>query len=149
MRLKSLLIPSLLRVCAGGAAAAQSYLVTVQPAGRPDGYQKLERAEAVIGTTPLVIWRNYALNPDCTPTGSAQLRVVHTPEHGTVTISDEPFYPNYPRSNVRFDCDKQRVPGNRAIYTAAAGFNGHDRVVLEGTTGSGVVNRIAIDITVR
>ncbi len=148
MRFKSVLIAGVLAALAG-AAMAQSYLVTVKPAARPDGYQKLERAEAVIGSTPLVVWRNYDLNPDCTPTGGAQLRVVHTPEHGAVTISDEPFYPNYPRSNVRFDCDKQKTPGNRAIYTAAAGYNGHDRLVLEGTVGTGVVNRISVDITVR
>ena len=147
---KILIISAVLTTVTASTATATDYYISVRPANQhQDGYQKLDISEAVMGGASQPVWSNFALNPDCSATGGAMLRVVHPPEHGTVEISSEPFYPNYPQHDVRYACNSQKSPGNRAIYTAAAGYLGRDRVVLEGTLGKGVVRRIAIDIDVK
>jgi len=147
--MKEAILGFLLAIAALSPAGAEDYLVHIQPLRAEGGYKKVETSEAVIGAAPLVVWRNSSLNPDCSSTGDASLRIVHPPEHGTAVISTEPFYPNYAKGNVRYACNTQKTPGNRAIYTASVGYVGRDHLVLEGSTGSGTVRRISVTIDVR
>jgi hypothetical protein len=130
-------------------AAADDYYLSIRPVHSGGGYQKTDISEAVLGSAPLTVWRNFSLNPDCTSTGDARLRIVHPPEHGSLSISTEPFYPSFSIGNVRYACNKQKAPGNRAIYTAADGYVGRDHLVLEGSNGNGTVRRISVTIDVR
>jgi hypothetical protein len=41
------------------------------------------------------------------------------------------------------------VPGRQVYYTAAPGFSGHDRVVLEGTSDDGTMRHVTVDVDVR
>jgi hypothetical protein len=136
-------------VVCGAPAAAADYYLSIHPIHSQGGYQKTEVSEAVLGSAPLTVWRNFSLNPDCTSTGQAILRIVHPPEHGSFSISTEPFYPSFSIGNVRYACNKQKAPGNRAIYTAGEGYVGRDHLVLEGSTGTGTVRRISVTIDVR
>ena len=139
-------------VLASGAFAAQPsrYLVTVKPVGPAVGYQKLSVAKAVIGSTPIRVWANTAIDPDCSAqTPGATLTIVQPPSHGTAEVKDEPYFAAFPPGNPRSACNSRKVPGHQAFYTAAAGYTGHDRMVLQGSSPNGAVRRIAVDITVR
>lgn len=136
----------------GSGALAQSsrYVVTVHSAASATGYTKVNVARAAIGGTPIRIWANTAIDPDCSVHApGAALTILEQPRHGAAEIRDEPYFAAFPSANPRSACNDRKVPGHQAFYTAASGFKGHDRMVLQGSSPDGLVRRIAVDITVR
>ena len=137
----------ILACAAGLAIAADASAQTHLPAS---GYQRLHVGKAVIGSTPVRIWANAAINPDCSvQTPGATLTILEPPAHGAAVIKDEPYYAAFPPANPRSACNNRKVPGHQAFYTAASGYTGHDHMVLQGSSPDGAVRRIAVDITVR
>ncbi|HKR89980.1 MAG TPA: hypothetical protein VJS38_17570 [Phenylobacterium sp.] len=137
---------------AGGPAWAQSraYVVTVAPAPQVRGFDKLHISKAALGGAEISLWSNTAIDPDCTEHApGATLRIVEAPAHGTARISDDPLYLAFPPGNPRSACNDRKIPGHEAFYSAAAGYTGHDKVVLEGSSPGGRVRRITVDILVR
>lgn len=141
-----------LAIGAGAAIAAQpkQYVVTVKPAGHPSGYEKLNVAKAVVGSAPIRVWANTAIDPDCSAhVPGAELTILQPPSHGTAVVKDEPYFAAFPPANPRSGCNNRKVPGHQAFYTAVSGYTGHDHMVLQGSSPDGAVRRIAVDITVR
>jgi hypothetical protein len=137
-------------VATGAMAQAQRYQVTVSSVATPSGYEKLHVDRAAIGSTPIRIWANTAIDPDCTAhQPGATLTVLEPPAHGTADVKNEPYFAAFPPANPRSACNSRKVPGNQAFYTAAAGYTGHDRLVLQGSSPDGAVRRITVDVTVR
>ena len=138
-------------VFASGASAQPSrYVVTVAPVGSASGYQRLHVAKAVVGSAPIRVWANTAIDPDCSAHApGAALTILEPPAHGAAVVKDEPYFAAFPPANPRSACNDRKVPGHQAFYTAASGFKGHDRMVLQGSSPDGAVRRIAVDITVR
>jgi hypothetical protein len=124
-------------------AQTQRFEVTVNPTGKTEGYGKISIDKAAIGSAPT------AVEPDCSPRGQTTLTVVKPPEHGTVQISDEPFFYAFATNTPYAACSQKKVQGHRAFYTAAAGYTGDDRVVLQGSQPDGYVRRITVNISVR
>ncbi|WP_165185123.1 hypothetical protein [Caulobacter soli] len=139
-----------LAIVSGAAAQPGRYVVTVKPAASATGYEKLSVARAAVGSTPIRIWANTAIDPDCSAHApGATLTILQPPSHGTAVVKDEPYFAAFPPTNPRSACNSRKVPGNQAFYTAASGYAGHDRMVLQGSSPDGAVRRIAVDITVR
>lgn len=139
-----------LAVVAGASAQPGRYQVTVSPAAPTSGYQKLSIAKAVVGSTPIRVWANTAIDPDCSVHApGATLTILEPPAHGAAVVRDEPYFAAFPPANPRSACNSRKVPGHQAFYTATAGYAGHDRMVLQGSSPDGAVRRIAVDITVR
>ena len=138
--------------CLSVPAAAQEsrYLVVVHPMARGEGYQKVSVSAATIGAAPIVVWRNVAIDPDCTARApGATLAVTVQAMHGTAVVDETPDYHAFPPANPRSACNTRKLPGHRAVYAAAPGFTGKDRFVLLGSTGAGVVRRITVTVDVR
>jgi hypothetical protein len=131
-------------------AQAAQYQVSVTPQSRPHGFEKLTVSKAAVGSTPIRIWYNTAIDPDCSvhPPG-ATLTILEPPAHGAATVSDEPFYAAFPPANPRAVCNDHKVPGHQAFYTAASGYAGRDRMVLQGSSPDGRVRRVEVLIDVR
>lgn len=137
----------ILACAAGLAVAAGASAQTHLPAS---GYQRLHVAKAVVGSAPIRVWANAAINPDCSAqTPGATLTILESPAHGAAEVKDEPYFAAFPPANPRSACNDRKVPGHEAFYTAVSGFTGHDRMVLQGSSPDGAVRRIAVDITVR
>lgn len=137
---------------AAGAAWAQEhrYVVTVAPARPQHGFEKLSISRATVGSNPIVVWANAAINPDCSAVvPGATLAILSPPSHGQATVSDEPAYISFPPDNPRSACNDRKVPAHQVIYTAAAGFTGHDHLMLRGTSPEGWVRQISVDVDVR
>jgi len=118
--------------CTAGLAVAVAAGASAQPHLPASGYQRLHVDKAVVGSTP-----------------DATLTILEQPAHGAAVVKDEPYYVAFPPANPRSACNDRKVPGHQAFYTAAAGYTGHDRMVLQGSSPDGAVRRIAVDITVR
>ncbi len=139
-----------LAIASGASAQSSRYVVTVHPATPASGYQKLNVARAAIGGTPIRVWANTAIDPDCSVQApGATLTILEPPAHGAAVVKDDPYFAAFPPTNPRSACNDRKVPGHQAFYTAASGFKGHDRMVLQGSSPDGAVRRIAVDITVR
>jgi hypothetical protein len=138
-----------LAAAATGVLAAQ-YNVSVTQVSRPRGFEKVSISKAAIGSTPIRVWYNTAIDPDCAvhPPG-ATLTILKPPAHGAATVDDEPLYAAFPPANPRSACNDRKVPGHQAFYTAAAGYAGRDHMVLQGSSPDGRVRRIEVDIDVR
>jgi len=137
-------------LCVAAAAQAESYVVSVRRADPPKGFQKLRISKAVVGGSEIRVWANAAINPDCTAIepGPA-LRILSGPEHGIARLSDDPLYLAFPPANPRSSCNQQKIPAHAAYYVANAGYTGHDKVVLQGSSPEGRVREITVDIDVR
>lgn len=135
---------------AASLAHAAQYNVSVTPVSKPHGFETLKVSKAAIGSTPIRLWANTAIDPDCSvhPPG-ATLAIVEPPAHGAATVSDEPFYAAFPPANPRSACNSRKVPGHQAFYTAATGYAGRDHMVLQGSSPDGRVRRIEVNIDVR
>lgn len=139
-------------LAAGGVASAQtqSYVVTLRPANKPDGFEKVRVSKAALGSAEISLWTNGAIDPDCTEHApGATLAIVKPPEHGTARISNEPVYMAFPPANPRSACNNRKVPGHQAFYAANAGYSGRDKVVLQGSQPNGAVREIIVNIDVR
>jgi hypothetical protein len=130
-------------------AQERHYDVTVRPVSPAKGFEKLSVSKAALGSTQILLWRNTAINPDCSEVPGVTLSILRPPAHGKASVSDEPLYLAFPQSNPRSVCNSRKVPGHEAFYQADAGFTGHDKLVLQGSSPEGAVREITVDIQVR
>ena len=147
-----LLLASVLAMATAGSASAQTqhYEVTIKPARAPSGFEKVTISKAALGSSPILLWSNTAIEPDCSAhEPGATLRILQEPAHGSANVSDDPAYFAFPPNNPRSACNKQKVPGHQAFYTASQGYKGRDRMVLEGSSPAGGVRQITVNIEVR
>jgi len=91
----------------------------------------------------------YSTNPDCSMVGRPTIRLIRTPEHGRITITQTSDFPNFPVSNIRNECNRRRVPGAAAYYVSQRGFLGTDFVQLEIIFPSGSLRQQSYNINVR
>jgi hypothetical protein len=151
MRFGVVVLAGLATIAMGFAAQAQErrFEVVVRPTASNKGFEKVKVSKAAIGSTQIVLYRNTAINPDCTAMEGVTLSVLRPPEHGKAMVSDEPLYLAFPPNNPRSACNDRKVPGHQAFYQADAGFTGHDKLVLQGSSPEGRVREITVDILVR
>jgi len=79
----------------------------------------------------------YAVSPECASEGMVTVKVVKGPDHGSVKIEQGDGYPNYDKDNVRFACNKVKVPVTKVIYTSEQSYLGSDTVTLEAVGPAG------------
>lgn len=139
----------LLAACSATLASAQTYEVRRLPSGTPAGYGDIHIEKAALPRARIRLWAATMVNPDCSPAGTISVDVLKPPQHGTLDLSDDAYFPNYVAPNPRADCDRQKVPGKQAFYTAANGYSGHDQAVLRVATSEGRIRKVTIDIDVR
>lgn len=131
------------------AVGAQTYVVRRVAPDSANGYGEVHVDKAAIAGQEVRVWWAMALNPDCTKGATMQTDIVQPPRHGSVRLSDDSFYPNFPAPNPRAACDTKPKPGKQAFYTPQSGFHGHDKIVLQNATSEGRIRKVSIDIDVR
>jgi hypothetical protein len=108
--------------CVGGSQADGDTPGVDGP--RPGGYSLAWQNKTKAGTSVL-IYQTTSINPDCSPAGIPEVKVVSGPSHGKVEFLRVPVLPNVtPKSK----CYSVKVPGVKARYTPDAGFVGADKV---------------------
>lgn len=130
-------------------APAQTFVVRRVDENAVKGYHDLRLSRAALAGEKVRVWFATLTNPDCSPAGTMTTQIVTPPQHGHADISTDKVYPNFVAPNPRVICDKQKVDGVQAFYTADAGFHGHDKLVLQNATSEGRVRRVLVDIDVR
>jgi hypothetical protein len=98
---------------------------------------------------PLKLNFSNTTNPDCTSVGETVVRLTKEPQHGKVTISKASDFPGFPKKNVRFKCNKQRVAGTKTVYVSERGYTGSDSAEIEVIFPTGSTARRYYTIDVR
>jgi hypothetical protein len=101
---------------------------------------------------PVVLFHFIHIDGACGPTATA-IRVTTPPAHGVLAIKDgqeRPWsdgHPLFAPADPRARCGARLVPTKDGVYTPAAGFTGHDSLVVEFTE-AGQTFTDAVEISV-
>ncbi len=138
----STVAPTKVSATTGTAAAA--------PAATAPGSPRLvEFSRTVAADQKVRIAFFYDINPDCSSTGFAAIRITEPPQHGKITIENGNGFTSFPENNIRFACNKQRSDGVVVIYQPAPGYTGTDILNLDAIYPSGSLSRRRYAIDVR
>jgi hypothetical protein len=88
------------------------------------------------------------VEPDCTSTPFANVRIVEEPKHGEATLKQDTGFTSFPKDNPRFECNQQRTDGTAVLYQGETGYTGKDAVTVEIVYADGRESsvRYAIDV---
>ena len=90
----------------------------------------------------------YSIEPDCSNSGYPEIRVLRNPGHGTVEVGNADAYPNFAKDNVRYECNRKKVPTSEVTYQSAAGFHGKDTLTIEVRYSGGNLRLVAYTVDV-
>jgi hypothetical protein len=111
--------------------------------------QILERTRAVASDKKLRLDFVYSLNPDCTSVGFATIRIIEQPKHGKITVENGAGFTNFPKDNLRYECNKSRSDGVVVVYEPESEFKGTDSVLIDAIYASGTSRKLHYAIEVK
>jgi hypothetical protein len=114
-----------------------------------EGLKKEQITRVVASGSKQTVRFYYALNPDCITRGSPEVRVTKQPEHGMVETAPVQSFPSYPKDNIRFKCNQQKVRGVQVNYKSADKYVGDDEFDLLVLFPGGMASEVHYDISVR
>jgi transglutaminase-like putative cysteine protease len=109
-----------------GYSRKRHYAISVNPKPMPT---ELTRAAATEQQIRVGFLTN--VDPDCTSNAFASVRILEQPKHGEATLKQDTGFTNFPKENLRFECNKQRSDGTAVLYRSEVGFMGRDAVLVE------------------
>ena len=107
------------------------------------------QTRVAVAGKPLFLHSASSTNPDCSSAGDVVIRITSPASNGRVSIKRGGVFPAFSASDTRSACNRRRVPGATAMYTARRGYTGPDAVTLEFIWPSGVQRQVAYNIMVR
>lgn len=66
----------------------------------------------------------YNVEPDCSVVPFANDRIVEPPKHGDAAVEAGTGFPNYDKSNSRFECNQHKTDGTAVWYRSDPGYSG-------------------------
>lgn len=109
-----------------GTSRQRRYAITVAP--KPPA-RELKRVAIAEQRVRIGFLSN--VEPDCSSTPFADVRIVDAPKHGTAAIEAGTGFTNFEKANSRFECNQQRTDGTAVWYRSDAGYAGPDSVTVE------------------
>jgi hypothetical protein len=73
----------------------------------------------------------YSIQPDCSSNGQINVRILESPQHGTLTVENGQGFSNFPKDNQRYDCNTRKSDGTLVFYEPESGFSGKDSITLD------------------
>lgn len=96
-----------------------------------------------------VLDRLISINEDCTSTGEIVARLTQPPHNGSVQFKPTTDYPNFPKTNPRSACNRQKVAAIQVAYTPKPGFTGDDSFGIDIIFPNGVARQSIYPVNVR
>jgi hypothetical protein len=85
----------------------------------------------VLTNTRTKVLTYYALNPNCSPTGTVTVRVIKEPTNGKLETDVGPDFTHYPKDNVLSKCNEKESQVARIWYQSNPDFKGNDEALFE------------------
>ena len=108
-----------------GGSRKRHYAITVNPKPPPAELTRVAAAEQRVRIGFLT-----NIEPDCSSTPFASVRMVEEPKHGEATLKEDTGFTNFPKENPRFECNAQRSDGTAILYRSEAGYTGKDSLTV-------------------
>ena len=104
---------------------------------RPNGAAATPIEKTTFSGTVQTVYYFYAVNPDCTSGGLPTLEVVRAASHGSISFQNVEHYTEFPSTNQRYECNKQKSPSVAVVYTSEETYVGTDRFAVKSVFPSG------------
>ena len=114
-----------------------------------EGLQKHRMTRVVPSGSNQRIGFYYALNPDCTSQGTTNVRITKQPEHGALDITPGTGFPAFPKENLRYKCNQDKVEGMQINYKSTGKYTGNDAFELLVLFPDGFAWEVQYDVSVR
>jgi hypothetical protein len=85
----------------------------------------------VLTNTRTKVLTYYALDPNCSPTGTVTVRILKEPTNGKLETDVGPDFTRYPKDNVRSKCNDKETQVARIWYQSNPNFKGNDEAEFE------------------
>jgi len=136
-------------IAADGELRTITYRLFVGKTAEDQGLKEVSVPRTSVSGSIQKVGFQTVIDPDCSSLGETRIRVTRAPSHGTLKIQQGEDYAEFPKSNPRFDCNKQKVPGSLIYYQSEAGYTGQDSARVEVIYPQGLVKSVLYSITVR
>jgi hypothetical protein len=125
-----------------GTSQKRHYVIAVQ---KPE---PLERSGVAAAGQQVQVGFLTNVEPDCSSTAFASVRVVEGPTRGIATLKDDIEFTNFAKDDSHFDCNKQKSSGTALLYRGEEGYTGKDSVTVEVVyaNGRGISWHYSIDV---
>ena len=90
-----------------------------------------------------------SLNADCSLAAYYTVRIVAPPAHGTASVEQGRYYPNYPPSNPHAVCNASPQDGVALSYRSAPGYLGPDLLEVQAISPNGRAELIDYHLDVK
>ncbi len=90
----------------------------------------------------------YSVEPGCSNPGYPEIKFLAMPSHGTAVAARGEVYPGFPKDNVRYECNRSKVPSSQVLYESQAGFHGHDSFTVEVRFANSIVRLVTYNLDV-
>jgi hypothetical protein len=127
-----------------GVARKRHYAISVNPKPAPT-----EVARSAAAEQRLRIGFLTNLEPDCTSTPFANVRIIEAPKHGEATLKPDTGFTGFAKENPRFECNQQRSDGTAVLYQSETGYIGKDAVTVEIVYADGRESSVRYSIDVK
>ena len=111
------------------AAFAQSSKPAPAPAAKAEKQTTLQRVVLTGARTKILTY--YAVDPNCSPTGTVTVHVLKQPSNGKLETDTGPDFTRYPKENVRSKCNDKEVQMARVWYQSKPDYKGNDEAEFE------------------
>jgi hypothetical protein len=101
----------------------------------PSAQTKFEKT--AIAGLPTVVYVFYEMQRDCTSDGVPTVLVTQPASHGEIVSQETKRFPEYPSSNPRSECNKERHPSTVVLYTPALDYVGADQFSIKAVFHNG------------
>jgi hypothetical protein len=108
-----------------GASRKRHYAIAVNPKA------PLELTRSAAAGQQVRVGFLTNIDPDCSSTPFASVRIAEDPKHGAATLKDDTGFTNFAKDNPRFECNKQRSDGTAVLYRGEEGYTGKDSVTVQ------------------
>jgi TPR repeat protein len=125
-----------------GTSQKRHYVIAVE---KPEPFERSRVAAA--GQQVQVAFLT-SVEPDCSSTAFASVRVVEEPTHGIATLKDDMEFTSFAKDDSHFECNKQKSSGTALLYRGEEGYTGKDSVIVEVVyaNGRGISWHYSIDV---
>ena len=137
-----------LEACRQSGHACRAYAVDNDVVWtKPDAAPRIVRRDVPSGQRALLNFA-YAVNADCTSSGTPKFTVTSPPMHGAVELRPAKGRPTFVAGSPFASCNVNPVPGIALLYMSSTGFVGQDSMTVQEFTQEGTTRTFRFDVTV-
>jgi hypothetical protein len=136
-------------VLALAMTSTAAFAQTAKQKGPAQSAKQTTLQRTVLTNTRTKVLTYYALDPNCSPTGTVTVRILKEPTNGKLETDVGPDFTRYPKNNVLAKCNDKESQVARIWYQSNPNFKGNDEAEFEVIYPDGKARQGRLIITVK